>query len=434
MSTGVPGQTAPVPGNRIRVSLEVYFPDVRLRGKGTRSHALTLHNQFVNDVDRTGRYRDWVDRRQGRLATRGLTWGGLVDHFVDTYAKPRREEEGHQLSRALKYRYNKIKQWVGVDRPVADLNIQDALGFLTALKRRDASKPYIRSFYGSFLSIINKAVEWEILKEPPFNTRSKAIRELVPRASDIEHRDRRLRPGEEEQLFAYLDGVAEKSARLAMVRDCARLVLSLGWRRGTLRRLQFEDLHWDEGPHGTFRVPGQKMKGRRPSVKSLTPETRKIVERRREMFVRLGVYGPTCYVFGKTTKQGNKGRPVAFGAAFCENDFLTAAWRTARQRAGLDCTKGQALHFHDLRAEAACRLFEATGGDARRVMHFLDHRSLDETQKYIDRLMAHSERENAAVMATFERGGAATATAAPSPAAHQTTAGATVIPIRPHGG
>jgi integrase len=159
------------------------------------------------------------------------------------------------------------------------------------------------------------------------------------------------------------------------------------------------------------------MKGRRPSVKSLTPETRKIVERRREVFVGLGVYGPACYVFGKTTKQGNKGRPVVFGAAYNENDFITGGWRTARKRAGLDCTKGQALHFHDLRAEAACRLYEATGGDARRVMHFLDHRSLDETQKYIDRLVAHTERENADIMATFERRKTKEASGAPTPPA-----------------
>jgi integrase len=45
-----------------------------------------------------------------------------------------------------------------------------------------------------------------------------------------------------------------------------------------------------------------------------------------------------------------------------------------------------ALHFHDLRAEAACRLYEATG-DAHRVMHSIGHRSPDETQKYIDRLI-----------------------------------------------
>lgn len=67
--------------------------------------------------------------------------------------------------------------------------------------------------------------------------------------------------------------------------------------------------------------------------------------------------------------------------------------------AGLDDT----LHFHDLRAEAACRLYEATNGDARRVMHFLDHRSLDETQKYLDRLTAHTEQENAQVMAEYEQ-------------------------------
>jgi hypothetical protein len=47
-------------------------------------------------------------------------------------------------------------------------------------------------------------------------------------------------------------------------------------------------------------------------------------------------------------------------------------------------------------------VYETTGSDARRVMHFLDHGSLDETQKYIDRLVAHTERENADIMATFE--------------------------------
>lgn len=128
----------------------------------------------------------------------------------------------------------------------------------------------------------------------------------------------------------------------------------------------------------------------------MTLETRAILERRREMFVRLGVYGPKCYVFGKTTRQGNKGKPVALGSAYGENDFLTAAWKDTREGAGLS-----GLHFHDLRAEAACRMYEKTS-DIRRVMHFLDHRSLEETQKYIDRLVAHTEQENATIMAAFE--------------------------------
>lgn len=92
MSTGVQGQTVAVPGGRIRVSLEKYFPGTKLRGKGTLSHAETLHNQFVSDVDLNGRYRDWADGRQGRLITRGLTWGGLVDHYVKTYAE--RDDHG----------------------------------------------------------------------------------------------------------------------------------------------------------------------------------------------------------------------------------------------------------------------------------------------------------------------------------------------------
>lgn len=121
------------------------------------------------------------------------------------------------------------------------------------------------------------------------------------------------------------------------------------------------------------------------------------------MFKAIGVYGPECYVFGKSTRQGNKGKPVTLGGMYAENDFLTAAWRTAREKAGLDCAKEDSLHLHDLRAEAACRLYEATNGDARRVMRFLDHRSLDETQKYIDRLIPRQEQEIAEIMATFER-------------------------------
>ena len=117
--------------------------------------------------------------------------------------------------------------------------------------------------------------------------------------------------------------------------------------------------------------------------------------------MKLGVFGPDCYIFGKTTIRGHKGRPIRLGDAYGENDFLTAAWRVVRRRAGLDASAEQALHFHDLRAEAACRLFE-TSGDMRRVMRVLDHRSMEETQKYLDRLQGEQEQENAAIMATFE--------------------------------
>jgi hypothetical protein len=41
-------------------------------------------------------------------------------------------------------------------------------------------------------------------------------------------------------------------------------------------------------------------------------------------------------------------------------------------------------------------------------MHFLDHRSLDETQKYLDRLVPQTEQETADIMATFERVGGIT--------------------------
>jgi len=51
-------------------------------------------------------------------------------------------------------------------------------------------------------------------------------------------------------------------------------------------------------------------------------------------------------------------------------------------------------------------------------MHFLDHRSLDETQKYIDHLVAHTERENADIMATFERRRTKEASGAPTPPAN----------------
>lgn len=158
-----------------------------------------------------------------------------------------------------------IVEWVGGDKPINELGIQDALNLLMALRHRKAGKAYIRSYYGSFLAIVNQAVAWELLAKPPFNSRAKVIREQVPRASDIEHRDRRLQMGEEDRLFTFLDAAAPTSARFQLVRDCCRFALSLGWRRGTLRRLQFEDFSWDEGPYGTFRVPGIKMKGRRPS-------------------------------------------------------------------------------------------------------------------------------------------------------------------------
>lgn len=402
VATGANGKTVSVSSGRIRVSLETYFAPRRLRGAGTWTHALNLHNQFVADVDVNGRYLQWSERRAGRLVRGGLTWGALVDHFVEHYAKPKRVAEGQELSRALAYRYQKVKEWLGPDRLVEDITIADPLCFLEELQRRRASKAYIRSYYGSMLAIMNKAVEWKLIPQLPFDPRAKAIREIVPRSSDIEHRERRLRQGEEEALNRFLVGAVGKSHRMQVLADCVQFVLSLGLRRGTLRRLQFKDVEWHEGPHGTLRIPGSKMKGRRPSVKRLTPATQAILERRREMFTAQAAYGPECHIFGKTTSMGNKGRPVVLGTRYAENDFLTAAWRVARERAGLESSGRDALHVHDLRAEAACRLYEATGGDARRVMHFLDHRSLDETQKYIDRLIPRTEQETADIMAAFE--------------------------------
>lgn len=35
-------------------------------------------------------------------------------------------------------------------------------------------------------------------------------------------------------------------------------------------------------------------------------------------------------------------------------------------------------------------------------MSFLDHRSIDETQKYVDRLLGTEVHENAEIMATYE--------------------------------
>ncbi len=61
-------------------------------------------------------------------------------------------------------------------------------------------------------------------------------------------------------------------------------------------------------------------------------------------------------------------------------------------------------------------------------MGFLDHRSLDETQKYIDHLIAHTEQENASIMAPFERAGVTTAVLAPMP--RSTSVGTAVATFR----
>lgn len=43
-------------------------------------------------------------------------------------------------------------------------------------------------------------------------------------------------------------------------------------------------------------------------------------------------------------------------------------------------------------------------------MHVLDRRSLDETQEYLDCLIAHTEQDNAALMAQYEQASGATVT------------------------
>jgi integrase len=115
-----------------------------------------------------------------------------------------------------------------------------------------------------------------------------------------------------------------------------------------------------------FTVPSSIAKQKKTQVLPLTKDVREICDRRR---AELGpdVDVPSAFIFGR--------RPS--GEDFRGAHAIQDRWAAATKAAGV-----VDLHFHDLRGEAASRLFES-GAPLTTVQAFLGHSTLIMTQRYL---------------------------------------------------
>lgn len=402
---------------RILVALEDYFPDKRLRGRGSWSEAVALHdNIFLPDVDMNGRFWLWWQQREGATpAHADLTLEDVIRKYVDEYLIPKDKYYDVSMVRW----HQEILKTIGATTLAKDIDERLAIALIDFWSPSCREKSSLLTKWQRFHAIIQHAVRHRWIERMPYDRT--ALSDHLPKSSELRHRDRRLYPGEEDKLRGTY--VTKTGRRVPCMRgwllQCVELTLSLGLRRNTIRLLQFQDISAD----GTMlNIPPHKMKGRRESHKGLTPRMQRIFAERRALFQQLGHYRPDTYIFGHTSPS----KPEKIGTPYPCLSFLSAAFRRACTNAGLVVAGRDALHFHDLRAESACRLYEKTK-DLPLVQQFLDHRTLQMTEIYINRLMKLRQHEAAQVMAEIEQESAA----ASRPVHQGATIGATVLPMRP---
>ena len=167
-------------------------------------------------------------------------------------------------------------------------------------------------------------------------------------------RTRRLEPGEEEALLAH----AEPRLRSLIV-----AALSTGCRLGELLSLTWGQVRSDaDGTARQLVLPAAKTKTNQNRVIPVGGRLRAELEMRRHD-PEGEAYPPEAAVFGEVT-----------GARIKSID---TAWLSARKRAGI-----VGLTFHDLRREFGCRLIESGAGlhDAR---EFLGHANISTTSRYL---------------------------------------------------
>jgi integrase len=256
----------------------------------------------------------------------------------------------HRCDRSWESRLTRIAQaWH--DRPLRSITHRDIEAFLIERSNVGNSGTTIRHFYGVISAFMNWAVANDYLAVSPI--RRDVMR--LPKKNDP--RSRRLQPGEEARIRMHAD---------QFLNDCMTMALQTGLRAGTIRQIQFKHVRPNLGRHGALVLPASIMKARKPHLAALTAETREILDRRREALAHLPDVGE-AFAFGDPRT----------GRGFTSTEATERRFRRACYYAGV-----RGLRFHDLRAEAASRLYEA-GAPLPVVQRFLGHTTLAMTEAYL---------------------------------------------------
>ena len=195
-----------------------------------------------------------------------------------------------------------------------------------------------------------------------------------------DNRSRRLRDGEEAALLK-----ATKNANSHLY-DCIVAALETGMRKDEILSLHWKQVRWLQNE---LHLPGGKTKTKKPRQIPISPELRKVLERRQhgktaEPNSQTFTFGQDHCVFGNEAGGRIKNVKTAWETAVLKahgvkpertRGRLSAACRT--KLAEID------LNFHDLRHEAGSRKLEA-GWPLHAVSAWLGHTKLETTAKYLN--------------------------------------------------
>jgi integrase len=203
-----------------------------------------------------------------------------------------------------------------------------------------------------FRHLFTWAIQQGYVTSTPFRLNGVSVVKLESKAETS--RQRRLRPGEEEQLLAHATPLLR-----AVIIAC----LSTGCRIGELLTLQWGNVRRDAaGVPVMVELAADRTKTNRARVIPVGGRLRAVLEMR-----QTGPDGSTlpttAYVFGNEV-----GEPVK---------NVRASWEAARLASGITD-----LHVHDLRREFACRLLESQAS-LHDVKDFLGHSNITTTSAYL---------------------------------------------------
>lgn len=258
--------------------------------------------------------------------------------------------------------------------PVSAINMQWAQGWVSAMKQRDKLAPSsIRHKVGAVARLLDWCLRNEWLNVNPLRMLPKRYASYTPadgeRRLDVE-RDRRLLPGEYEQILWVLDGnfPPDKQRGIAMAdRLAMRLLFTLAIETA-MRLREMYTLTVQQVDLSKKTVFLDKTKN---GDKRQVPMSSVALAAMSEWMAsnnRLNL-GEDCLIF--PWWNGNPESLTRITA------MLSRKWSTIAMLAGCDD-----LRFHDLRHEAACRLYERTRLGDVQIARITGHKDLRMLKRY----------------------------------------------------
>jgi integrase len=361
-------------GKHYRFSLD------RFTGKrvGGKTEAVRVAEQLRGQI-RDGTFQRPVEEPDKRAADAGgLSFAAFAEVFVERYSKAREKASWDDDASMLRQVAAFPVSWPGATRlgekPLSAVTEDDIEAFIrhVAATRTTATRNH-------YVQLLRTVSSWAVkrgYRERPFATTESDI----IRRKKAGKRNRRLDPGEEDQLLAAA-GPHLQRLIIAALETCCRLgeLLSLQWGDVSLGR-------------GEIVLRASKTKTATDRVIPVSSRLRAVLEHvRRDPNGE--PHGPMAYVFGDELGSRVKCIRRAWQTAVLKAHGQTPvwAWRQNGAKKGtgklapasLERFRTINLHFHDLRHEAGSRLLEA-GWPLHEVQQMLGHASLEQTSTYLN--------------------------------------------------